>query len=300
VLITIEELMPDTHSNNSGRDTNPDLITGEPGSHPVGTGVGAASGGATGAAIGAIAGPVGSAIGAVIGAVAGGLAGKGVAEAVDPTAEDTYWRENHAKQPYVRKDRDYTAYQPAYRTGIEGFGHHGTQGHKFEQAEPKLREHYEDHVKRANVATPLAWDEAKPAAKAAWDRVERGDAVRVPITEEQVKVGKREVEAGSVRIRKEVHTETVNTPVQLRREEVIVERVASNHPDAVPADAFQEGEIRVPLSREEAVVEKTAHVTGEVRVNKTAHTDTKNVQETVRKEEVKVENQGEARIERDR
>jgi len=299
--------MPDRESNKQGRDTNPDPITGAPGSHPVGTGVGAAGGGATGAAIGAIAGPVGSAIGAVIGAVAGGLAGKGVAEVIDPTAEDAYWRENHTTQPFARSERPYESYAPAYRAGFEGFAHHGTEGHKFEDAEPHLRSRYEEYCQRnpgtieggSKGATPLAWDEARPAAQAAWTRAERGDAIRVPITEEHVKVGKREVEAGAVRIRKEVHTETVNTPVQLRREEVVVERVAKNDPGAVPADAFQSGEIRVPLSREEAVVEKTASVTGEVRVNKTAHTDTKNVQETIRKEDVKVENQGDARIQRD-
>lgn len=74
-----------TRSGNANRDP----ITGEPGSHPVGTGVGAAAGGvAAGAAVGTVAGPVGTAVGAVVGAVAGGLAGKGVAEKVDPTLPD--------------------------------------------------------------------------------------------------------------------------------------------------------------------------------------------------------------------
>src|SRR3954471_9273816 len=89
------------------KDDNRDPLTGAPGAHPVGVGVGAAGGGATGAAIGtAVAGPVGTAVGAVIGAVAGGLAGKGVAESIDPTAEEAYWRENHRSQPFAR-DRAY-------------------------------------------------------------------------------------------------------------------------------------------------------------------------------------------------
>ena len=67
-------------------DLNPDLITGEPGSHPIGTGVGAAGGAAAGAAIGtAVGGPVGTVVGGIIGAVTGGLAGKDVAENLDPT-----------------------------------------------------------------------------------------------------------------------------------------------------------------------------------------------------------------------
>src|SRR5829696_1050286 len=85
-------MKPDIPS--ESKDLNPDPITGEPGSHPVGTGLGAAGGGAAGAAIGAVGGPVGVAVGAAIGAIVGGLSGKGVAEAIDPTAEQAYWQEN--------------------------------------------------------------------------------------------------------------------------------------------------------------------------------------------------------------
>src|SRR5687767_1212030 len=98
-------------------DTNPDPLTGAPGSHPVGTGIGAAGLGATGAAIGATAGPVGVAVGAAVGAVAGGLAGKATAEALDPTAEDAYWRENYQTRPYRDPNLDYDSYRPAYEYG---------------------------------------------------------------------------------------------------------------------------------------------------------------------------------------
>lgn len=306
--------MADMNQNTRDRDSNPDPITGAPGSHPVGVGIGAAGGGATGAAIGtAVAGPIGTAIGAVIGAVAGGLAGKGAAEAVDPTTEDAYWREHHTKQPFASKDRAFDDYAPAYRTGYQGFSKYGS-GTRFEDAEPKLRQEYETmHGTSMGASTAgtgaasaaaskarLGWEEAKHAAKAAWHRVETGDSVRVPITEEQVKVGKREVEEGAVRLRKVVHTETVNQPVELKREEVIVERVTAGTPGAVPENAFQEGTIEVPLKREEAVVEKTAHVTGEVRLKKNVEHETQNVQETIRKEDVRVENEGNARIQTDR
>lgn len=74
-------------------DLHADPLTGEPGAHPVGTGVGAVAGAAAaGAATGAIAGPVGALIGLAVGAVVGGLAGKGVAEVIDPTAEEAYRR----------------------------------------------------------------------------------------------------------------------------------------------------------------------------------------------------------------
>src|SRR4051812_49012093 len=93
------------------RDANRDPLSGAPGAHPVGTGIGAAAGGiAAGAAVGSVAGPVGTLVGAAVGAVAGGLAGKGVAELVDPTAEDAYWRENYSSRPYVDNAYSYDDY----------------------------------------------------------------------------------------------------------------------------------------------------------------------------------------------
>src|SRR5688572_33242588 len=90
------------------RDTNPDPITGEPGAHPIGTGLGAAAGGAAaGAAAGAVGGPVGAAVGAIVGGVAGGLAGKGIAEQIDPTAEDAYWRDEYRNRDYYDDSTTY-------------------------------------------------------------------------------------------------------------------------------------------------------------------------------------------------
>ena len=59
---------------------NRDPITGEPGSHPIGTAVGGLGGAAAGAAIGAIGGPLGMLIGGAIGAIAGGSAGHAAGE----------------------------------------------------------------------------------------------------------------------------------------------------------------------------------------------------------------------------
>jgi len=80
----------------------------------------------------------------------------------------------------------------------------------------------------------------------------------------------------------------VNTPVSLKREELVVERVKTGG-GSVPADAFREGEVRIPLKREEAVVQKEAKVVGEVRVGKKEEIERRTVSETVRKEEVKID-----------
>ena len=157
-----------------GRDTNPDPITGAPGSHPVGTGVGAAAGGAAGigaamaagAVAGSAVGPVGTAIGAAVGAVAGGLAGKAVAENIDPTAEGQYWRDNYTARSYVEKDYDYdTDYAPAYQQGWTSRSQYA--GRTFDEAEPTLRTDWE----RTKGKSRLTWDKARYAVRDAWDRV---------------------------------------------------------------------------------------------------------------------------------
>ncbi len=145
---------------------NLDPITGTPGAHPVGTGVGAAGGAAAGAAIGAVAGPVGAAVGLAAGAVAGGLAGKGVAEKVDPTVQDAYWKDNYPTRSYAEKNVSYDTYRSAYRTGYEGYTRH--PGRKYEDVESDLQSEYEKS--KANVT--LSWDKAKHATRDAWYRVE--------------------------------------------------------------------------------------------------------------------------------
>lgn len=146
---------------------NRDPITGMPGAHPIGTGVGAVGGGAGGAAIGSITGPVGAAVGLVAGAVAGGLAGKGIAEKMDPTAEDAYWKTNYSKRSYVDKSMAYELYGSAYRTGYEGYALY--PGKKYEEVEADLQRNYE----KLRGNSILVWDKAKHATRDAWQRVSK-------------------------------------------------------------------------------------------------------------------------------
>ncbi len=114
------------------------------------------------------------------------------------------------------------------------------------------------------------------------------------LSEEQLQVGKRQVESGRVRLRKVVRTEHQEVPVELRRENVQVERTSATGAN-VPDDAFQEQEIDVPLTREEPVVDKRARVTGEVQLNKTTETETQTVGGEVRSEDVEVDDDTEHR-----
>jgi uncharacterized protein (TIGR02271 family) len=117
----------------------------------------------------------------------------------------------------------------------------------------------------------------------------------VPIREEQLRVEKQPVEAGEVRIGKEVVEEerTINVPVT--REQVYVEE---RPVQARPADRpIEEGEtIRVPVREEQVQVEKQPVVTGEVVIGKQAQQETQQVSDTIRREEPRIEREGDVDV----
>lgn len=152
-------------------DANRDPLTGEPGSHPVGTGVGAGAGAAAGAVAGAaVAGPAGALVGGVIGAVAGGAAGHAGGEAVDPTVEDSYWRENYRNRPYVLTGKPYEEYRSAYRYGWESASRPDYGNRRFEEVEGDLERGWD----RAKGETKEKWFEIKDATRDAYNRARRG------------------------------------------------------------------------------------------------------------------------------
>ena len=149
-------------------DRNPDPITGEPGAHPVGVAGGGTGGALAGAAIGGVVGgPIGAAIGGAIGAVAGGYAGKGAAEAVNPTEEDAYWRDNFNKRPYYKSGTDYNNYSTAYKYGWETAAKPDYSGRKFEEVEKDLEKNWTGF--RGNAKHE--WREVREATRDAFSRV---------------------------------------------------------------------------------------------------------------------------------
>ena len=144
-----------------------DTTTGHDKVHPVGSGVGAAAGAATGAAVGtAVGGPVGTLVGAAVGALAGGLVGHGIAEGINPTEEDAYWRENYKTRSYVDTNRSYDDYQPAYKYGWESRARYGDR--KWDDVETDLERGWDT----AKGESRQTWNEAKHATRDAWHRVE--------------------------------------------------------------------------------------------------------------------------------
>jgi len=123
--------------------------------------------------------------------------------------------------------------------------------------------------------------------------LDAGQEAKFDIVEEQLQVGKREVEKGGVRVRSYVTETPVQEQVTLRQEHVRVDRHPVDRP-ATSADinSFQEGVIEMTEHAEEAVVSKQAHVVEEVVVGKEVNQRTETVSDTVRRTDVKVENMG--------
>ena len=117
--------------------------------------------------------------------------------------------------------------------------------------------------------------------------LEDEDELRVQRSEEELRAGVREREAGQVSVRKRVRTERETIVVPKKREEVTVDRVPVNEPAS--EGQLGEDEITVPIVEEEVVVEKRPVVKEEIRVRKDVVQDEEIVEEDVRKEEVDID-----------
>lgn len=119
------------------------------------------------------------------------------------------------------------------------------------------------------------------------------DEERIPIVEEELRVGKREVERGGARVRSYVREVPVHEQVSLREEHVEIERRPVNETlragELRDGDVFREREIEMTERAEEAVVAKEAHVTEEVVIRKTAEERVESIDDTVRRTEVDVD-----------
>ncbi|HWN52721.1 MAG TPA: YsnF/AvaK domain-containing protein [Xanthobacteraceae bacterium] len=113
----------------------------------------------------------------------------------------------------------------------------------------------------------------------------------IPVVEEQLKVGRRQVTGGRVKVRSYVVETPVQEQVNLRTESVNVDRRPADRAVAAEEDAFRERTVEAHANSEEAIVSKTARVTGEVVVKKEAGQRIETVSDTVRSTKVDVEDE---------
>ena len=138
----------------------------------------------------------------------------------------------------------------------------------------------------------------------------QSERVVIPLHEEQVQVGKRTVETGTVRLRKEITTETINQPVQIRKETIVVDREPAGGSSTSQsfqsssrqnqqfqqgqssgsiAQPFEQGEIVLRLHSEEPVIEKRVVPAGNIVVETRVNNEQVNVQQQVRRENINVD-----------
>jgi uncharacterized protein (TIGR02271 family) len=119
------------------------------------------------------------------------------------------------------------------------------------------------------------------------------DTAAIPVVQEQLKVGKREVQRGGVRVYSRIVETPVNETVGLREEHVNVERRPVDQPlSGTDMAAFKEQSIEMRETAEEAVVQKSARVVEEVTINKEVTQREQQINDTVRHTEVEVEQLG--------
>ena len=215
-----------------------------------------AEGGILGAVGGAVVGLfAGGPIGAVIGAVVGGAASAGAVNVVD------------------RHDHDYN---PAAENGNSDAGLTNQQP----QGATMTGEYPADPAPAYN--TNLAQTGTLGTSK----------ETVIPIVEEELEVGKRQVQSGGAHIRTGVIETPVEQAVNLREEHINVTRHAVNAPVMDSAAAFQEQSFEVTETDEVPVVSKTSRVVEEVVVGKTATERTETVRDTVRRTDVEIDDLG--------
>jgi uncharacterized protein (TIGR02271 family) len=135
----------------------------------------------------------------------------------------------------------------------------------------------------------LGWD--NPPTDASWDTSNTDrETFTVPVREERIQTEKHAREAGEVTVGKRVVEQQQEIDVPLTREEVDVTRRRVDRPADADDTIVDDGEtIRVPLRAEDVDVRKDSRVVEEVEISKRPVTETQRVSETVRREEIDVD-----------
>jgi uncharacterized protein (TIGR02271 family) len=208
----------------------------------------------------------GAALGTGVGAIAGALVGMGV-----PQEHARYYEDE------VRGGRTLLTVRADGR---------------YDEAQRLLRSAGAYDVESQSAPSPSAASVEAPSE--ATREVAGGEQARLQLREEELHARTRPVQTGQVSVGKDVVTEDRTLEVPVRREEVFIERrpVERRTADSPLDDAGQT--VEVPLRQEQVQLEKRPVVYEEVEVGKRQHTESRQVSESVRREEAHVERTGSA------
>ena len=195
-----------------------------------------------------------------------------------------------------QRDSSGSRREPGGDTSVDlDYGERGETEEPVETSRPRAEERPPVEEPRA---TPQPGREERKEVEASRrsDRRTEDDEMTIQRTEEELRAGTREREAGSVNVRRRVRTDREQVRVPKKKEEVIVERVpveeepVAERPQQGSAGVESgEEEIRIPVVEEEVVVEKRPVVKEELRIKKRIVEEEEIVEEDVRKEEIDIE-----------
>jgi len=116
--------------------------------------------------------------------------------------------------------------------------------------------------------------------------VTRDQDIVIPVIHEELRIGKREIDAGGVRVTTHVSARPVEKTVTIREERVTVERRVVDRPIDDYEDVFRDRTLEMKASSEEPVIAKRAHIVEEIRVHKDATERVERVHDTLRHTDV--------------
>lgn len=149
----------------------------------------------------------------------------------------------------------------------------------------------DDTTMAAPVSTPMGGtvdDSFKRQSDRGQVRGDDSETMKVPLTEEELTATKRTVDRGAVQVQKNVVEEEQTLDVPVTEERVNVTRRTVDRDVAAGDTDFQGGTIEVPVHGEEVDVQKQARVREELEISKESVGETKQVTDTVRREEARV------------
>ncbi len=118
----------------------------------------------------------------------------------------------------------------------------------------------------------------------------------IELSEEKLDVNTNEVQTGEVNVSKNVVEERESVDVPVEHEEVVIERHAVDGEREANHHDFKNEEFSIPVNEEQINVDKKSVVTEEVSIGKERVTEDKHVEETVRREELDIENTGDVNV----
>jgi len=235
-----------------------------------------------------------------------------------PQHNDTYTNGvvgGFANPDAVNRERNATLHEGAYSNPDDGTtGLTGRQSVQSESDAEYSEKHRTNNLQTREEHVDMKNEFNKDLNRNEFDRVDNNEVVegrrddyvfdedianrtdlshdeKIRLHEERLRVGKEKVQTGEVRIDKDVVEERQEFDVPVSRDEVTIERrrVDERVDGDVDFDRLDNDTIRVPLTEERINVEKENVVAEELVIKKNRVQDTAHVSETVRKEQVDID-----------